>query len=234
LIAIENLTVNFGGVLAIDDLCLEIEADIFGIIGPNGAGKTTLINVLSGFVEATSGRIFVLGQDLLAMTPYNRARWGLARSFQKSQVVYNLTVEDHIRVVLDFQKLSKSEKSSMVDRVLEYTHLSQYRNSLGSELNVAQRRMTEIARCLASSPRIVLLDEPGGGLSGSEVEELQSIISNIFREFDARVVLIDHDVNLIREVSSRIAVLDFGKLIACDEPSKVLNDEGVRVAYLGN
>lgn len=234
MIAIDDLTVSFGGVRAIDGLSLEIANDVVGVIGPNGAGKSTLINVLSGFVSPANGRVTAHEHDLLALKPHERARWGLARSFQKVQTVPDLSVEGHIRTALDFQPLPERDKRAVIDKVLEFTGLTALRAHLGRMLNAQQRRITEIARCLASSPKIVLLDEPGGGLSEAEVANLRRVISGIHREFGAMVVLIDHDVELIKAVCSHTAVLDFGKLIIYGETDQVLRDEKVRTAYLGS
>ncbi len=233
MIAIDMLTVSFGGVYAIDELTLDLRDDVVGIIGPNGAGKTTLINVLSGFVEPRSGGVMAFDNDLLAMKPHERARWGLARSFQKAQISPDLNVEDHIRVALDFQGLPERDNQKVLAHVTEFTGLSEHRHDPGRVLNSAQQRLTEIARCLASSPKIVLLDEPGGGLPQNEMRGLQELIGNIKREFDAMVVLIDHDVDLIRAVCSHMVVLDFGRLIALGETNTVLSDEKVKAAYLG-
>lgn len=233
MIGIEALTVSFGGVRALDDLSLEIKDDVVGVIGPNGAGKTTLVNVLSGFVEPASGTVIAHDHDLLAMKPHARARWGLARSFQKAQIAPDRTVEDHIRVALDFQRLPERDNERVLGRVLEFTGLTQHRRRIGARLNSAERRLTEIARCLASSPKIVLLDEPGGGLSQNETSRLQSLIGAIKQEYGAMVVLIDHDVELIRAICSHTAVLDFGKLIAFGETEAVFRNEKVKAAYLG-
>ena len=233
MIAIDNLTVSFGGVRAIDGLSLQIAEDVVGVIGPNGAGKTTLINVLSGFVTPAEGCITVHEHDLLSLKPHERARWGLARSFQKVQTVPDLSVEGHVRTALDSQRLPERDKQTIIEKLLEFTGLAGLQSRPGRSLDTRQRRMTEIARCLAASPKIVLLDEPGGGLSESEVDELRDLISSIHREFGAMVVLIDHDVELIKAVCSHTAVLDFGKLIIYGETGKVLQDEKVRTAYLG-
>ena len=233
MIAIEELTVSFGGVLAIDRLSLHIAENVVGVIGPNGAGKTTLVNVLSGFVTPAEGQVIVHEFDLLSLKPHQRARWGLARSFQNVQTVPDLSVEGHVRVALDFRKLPERDKDRIIANVLEFTGLAGIRACPGWLLNTKQRRMTEIARCLASLPKIVLLDEPAGGLGEAEVAALRRTITDIHREFGAMVVLIDHDVALIKAVCSHTAVLDFGRLITYGKTEDVLRDERVRAAYLG-
>ncbi|MZR31624.1 ABC transporter ATP-binding protein [Sneathiella litorea] len=233
MIKISDLTVHFGGVVALDNITVDIQDDIVGVIGPNGAGKTTLINVLSGFVLPDSGAIDVEGVDLLSLAPHRRARWGLARSFQKVQTADNLSVADNIWVSLDTSASIGMRKSAALNRVLEYVGLVDMANVPAAMLNPCQRRMTELARCLVASPRIVLLDEPGGGLSECEVDRLRYVIGNIKANFGAQVLLIDHDVELIRSVCSKTMVLDFGEIIAYGPTETVLQDENVKAAYLG-
>ena len=233
MISIRDLTVNFGGVVALDRLSLDIDGDVVGIIGPNGAGKTTLINVLSGFVSPSAGRVIIDDCELLSLKPHKRARWGLARSFQTVHAVPDLTVEEQVWAALDSRTMRRHEKRKVVERVLDYVGLGEQSERAGHRLNLFQQRMTEIARCLASGPKIVLLDEPGGGLSESEVTTLRDIIDGVRADFGAQVLLIDHDVRLIRAVCIKTAVLDFGRLIAYASTESVLADDCVMAAYLG-
>lgn len=233
MIDVKNLTVRFGGVVALDDLTLKITDDVVGLIGPNGAGKTTLTNAFSGFVNVASGSISVNGLNLIEMEPHKRSRWGLARSFQKVQIVSDLTVEDHLATVLDAKGANSALREKAIRRALDYIGIGSIRKVLGGDLNPYQRRMTEIAKCLIGAPRVILLDEPGGGLSENEMQELRRIILGIHPEFGAQILLVDHDVELIRDVCTSTAVLDFGKLIAYGETEEVLQDEVVKAAYLG-
>jgi branched-chain amino acid transport system ATP-binding protein len=233
MIRISDLSVHFGGVVALDNITVDIKDDIVGVIGPNGAGKTTLVNVLSGFVLPDSGTVDVEGVDLLSLAPHKRARWGLARSFQKVQTADNLTVADNIWVSLDTSASPGMKKHAALNRVLDYVGLADMADVPAYKLNPCQRRMTELARCLVASPRIVLLDEPGGGLSEMEVDKLRQVIGNIKTIFGAQVLLIDHDVELIKSVCSKTMVLDFGELIAFGPTETVLQDENVKAAYLG-
>lgn len=233
MIDVKNLTVKFGGVVALDDLTLKITDDVVGLIGPNGAGKTTLTNAFSGFVNVVSGSISVNGLNLIEMEPHKRSRWGLARSFQKVQIVSDLTVEDHLATVLDAKGANSALREKAIKRALDYIGIGSIRKVLGGDLNPYQRRMTEIAKCLIGAPRVILLDEPGGGLSENEMQELRRIILGIHPEFGAQILLVDHDVELIRDVCTSTAVLDFGKLIAYGETEEVLQDEVVKAAYLG-
>ncbi len=233
MIDVKNLTVRFGGVVALDDLSLNITDDVVGLIGPNGAGKTTLTNAFSGFVNVASGSVSVNGLNLIGMAPHKRSRWGLARSFQKVQIVSDLTVEDHLATVLDAKGANRSLRESAIARALDFVGISSARNIPGADLNPYQRRKTEIAKCLVGAPRVILLDEPGGGLSEHEMQDLRRIILGIHPEFGAQILLVDHDVELIRDVCTSTAVLDFGKLIAYGNTAEVLRDEVVKAAYLG-
>lgn len=233
MIRISGISVRYGGVMALDGISADISDDVVGIIGPNGAGKTTLINVLSGFVRPETGSVDVDGLDLLTLSPFRRARWGLSRSFQKVQTAVELSVENLVGVSLDHSDLPKTERDAAIGRALEFVGLSDLRKTKGGDLNSRQQRMTEIARCLVSSPRIVLLDEPGGGMGEAEAEALRAVVTGIRCNFGAQVLLIDHDVDLIRATCSKTVVLDFGKLIAFGPTEAVLRDKTVQAAYLG-
>ncbi|GAA6210217.1 ATP-binding cassette domain-containing protein [Cognatishimia sp. WU-CL00825] len=233
MIEISDVTVKYGGVVALDHVSLKITDDVVGLIGPNGAGKTTLTNAFSGFAPVTSGAIVVNDTNLFDLPAHERARWGLARSFQKVQIVPDLTVQDHLKAVMDSKGISKSQRPDVISKVLDFVGISDIRLKLGAELNPYQRRMTEIAKCLIGSPRIVLLDEPGGGLSEAEMQHLRKVIRGIHPEFGAQILMVDHDVDLIRDVCASTAVLDFGKLIAFGPTEDVLADEIVKTAYLG-
>lgn len=233
MIDIRNLTVRFGGVVALDDVSMHITDDVVGLIGPNGAGKTTLTNVFSGFVEPARGSISVNGLALTSLSPHERARWGLARAFQRVQIVSDLVVEDHLNAVLDGKQADRHARAEEIARALEFVGLEHLRGKRGAELNPYQARMTEIAKCLVGSPHVILLDEPGGGLGEIEMQRLRTVILQIHREFGAQVLLVDHDVNLIRDVCTTTAVLDFGSVIAYGPTAEVMEDEVVKTAYLG-
>lgn len=233
MIEIDAVTVSFGGVTALNRLTVQLDAPVVGIIGPNGAGKTTFLNVLSGFVTPNSGRIRAFGQELTRLQPHQRAQWGLRRSFQKEQAVDELTVEDNIRVVLDSLALSRGAVEDALTRALEFTGINAVRHRSVAGLNAFERRMTELARCVAGSPKLILLDEPGAGFSQSEVATLRSVINGISGTIGARTFLIDHDVDLIQATCQRTMVLDFGSLVTYGETAAVLADPRVRAVYLG-
>jgi branched-chain amino acid transport system ATP-binding protein len=233
MIEIDNLTVSFGGVTALRSVSVSLDAPVVGIIGPNGAGKTTFLNVLSGFVRPQAGRILAFGDDLTGLLPHQRARWGLRRSFQKEQAVDELTVEDNVRVVLDALPLSRGEGERFLQQALEFTGMTALHRQPVATLNSFERRMTELARCLAGRPKLILLDEPGAGFSQTEVARLRSVITEIAGTIGARTFLIDHDVDLIQATCQHTMVLDFGSLVTYGETATVLADDRVRAVYLG-
>ncbi|WP_171208347.1 MULTISPECIES: ABC transporter ATP-binding protein [unclassified Ruegeria] len=233
MITINDLSVKYGGVVALDSVTLTLRDDVTGLIGPNGAGKTTMTNAFSGFAPIAGGEIVIDGLSLLDLPPHKRARWGLARSFQKVQIVDDLTVEAHLHAVCDTKKIGRHDRSAAIDEVFEFVRLSDQRTKMGADLNPYEKRMCEIAKCLIGAPKIILLDEPGGGLSESEMQDLRRIIRETKTRFGAQIIMVDHDVDLVRDVCQSTAVLDFGRLIAFGPTNEVLQDEAVKTAYLG-
>ena len=233
MIDIDRVTVRFGGVRPLDDLTLQLDGKIVGIVGPNGAGKTTLLNVMSGFVAASEGSISVDGTDILAMTPYKRARWGIRRTFQTEQVVNDLTVHDNVSVMLDTARLSSSARTDSIERALEITGLARHADRSARALNAFERRLVELARAVVGTPKVIMMDEPAAGLSNLETAELRATIARLPAATSAMVVLIDHDVELIAAICENTAVLDFGELIAYGPTAASLSDPKVRAAYLG-
>lgn len=232
MIELENLTVKFGGVVALDAISATFSAPVSGIIGPNGAGKTTTMNVISGFLNCT-GRIAQDGEDIGHLAAHKRARWGLRRSFQKEQIADDLTVADNLRVILDGLSSSQADKRADLDRALEVTGLISRANSPAHELNAFERRLTDVARCIVGKPRIVMFDEPGGGLSREEAGRLGDLILQVHDLTGATTLVIDHDVDLIERICVDTLVLDFGKRIAFGPTREVLDDPKVQAAYLG-
>jgi len=233
MIEIVDLSVEFGGIRPINNLTVNLEDRVVGVVGPNGAGKTTLLNVFSGFVVPVSGSVKTFGQDLLSMVPHRRARWGLRRTFQTEQVVEDLSTWNNVAVMLDTVRLTRSERHRQVESALDFVGLADVHLRPGQELNSFQRRLVEIARAIVGVPRVVLMDEPGAGLSQAESAGLQAIINGIPDFCGAMVVLVDHDISLIAATCTSTAVLDFGSLIAHGPTDIVLRDERVKAAYLG-
>jgi ABC-type branched-subunit amino acid transport system ATPase component len=233
MIEIQSVSVWFGGVRSLNELSASLTASITGLIGPNGAGKTTFLNVMSGFVKPRQGMVRLDGQNILELAPFRRAAFGIRRTFQNEQVVENLSIWDNVAAVLDNVGAKYVSRSDAISRVLAYVGLSTRPKRLGAELNTYDRRMVEIARALVGNPRLVMMDEPGAGLSEKEVEHLREVISGIPAFCSAQVLLVDHDVDLISATCSETLVLDFGSQIAFGATMDVLSDPRVRTAYLG-
>ena len=230
---VEDVTVRFGGVGALDAVSAAFTKPISGIIGPNGAGKTTLMNVLSGFIIPHSGTITAQGANLAAIGPHQRSQWGLRRSFQKEEISEDLTVFENVSVQIDADPVSTSQKADDVTRALQFVGLSEMADVMGSELNSFERRLTDVAKCIVGRPKLIMFDEPAGGLTMQETALLGDLILRIHAQTGAQVLLIDHDVELIERICSETLVLDFGKVIAFGATSKVLADPKVKAAYLG-
>ena len=233
MIQIRNLTVAFGGVRGLNDLTADIGATITGLVGPNGAGKTTLLNVMSGFVRCSAGTVMVDGEDLLRIALSRRAAFGLRRTFQTEQVVENLTVWNNIAAALDNVPTGGRARRDLIVEALDYVGMSRHAGRVGASLNASERRLVEIARCILARPRLVMMDEPGAGLSESEAEHLRKVIVGIPDFCGAQVLLVDHDVDLISTTCEETLVLDFGSKIAFGRTADVLKDPKVRAAYLG-
>jgi branched-chain amino acid transport system ATP-binding protein len=232
-IEIRNLTVQFGGVRGLNDLTVDIGATITGLVGPNGAGKTTLLNVMSGFVRRATGTVSIDGEDLLRIPMSRRAAFGVRRTFQTEQVVENLSVWNNVAAALDNVPAGGRARRDLIAEALDYVGLSRQRERVGASLNASERRLVEIARCIVARPRLVMMDEPGAGLSESEADHLRKVIVGIPGFCGAQVLLVDHDVDLISATCDETLVLDFGSKIAFGRTADVLKDPKVRAAYLG-
>lgn len=232
MIKIDNLIVQFGGVRPINELSAVLTAPVAGLIGPNGAGKTTLLNVLSGFVKPVQGSVSLGERPLLPMTPLQRVRAGLRRSFQTEQVVEDLTVAGNIAAIAD-HVVGAGHHACAVDQALVFVGLADVADRLGQSLNLFQRRLVELAKCVVGEPKLILLDEPAAGLTEEEGKAFRELVLRIPAEFRAQVLIIDHDVDLIRSMCSETMVLDYGKLLALGPTHAVLADPNVRRAYLG-
>ena len=233
MIRIENLSVQFGGIRPLDGLNGDLTAPIVGLIGPNGAGKTTLLNVLSGFIEPVSGTVSVDGTAIDTLSPVERVRLGIRRSFQQELVVEDLTAAENVLAIADHVCGDRGARWHEVDKAIRFVGLEPWRNVKGRRLNLFERRMVEIAKTLVGKPKVILLDEPGAGLNDAETERLRKLLVEIPSLFGVQAVLIDHDAELIAAVCVETMVLDFGKRIAFGATRAVLDDPIVRRAYLG-
>ncbi|WP_419702997.1 ABC transporter ATP-binding protein [Promicromonospora sp. NFX87] len=227
-LTLSGVTVRYGGVTPLDDVSMTFESGVCGVIGPNGAGKTTAFNVLSGFALPVAGSVDLDGDDLLTVPAHRRARWGLRRSFQQEQVVRSLTARENVLLAAEHSGSPVSD----VDHALDYVQLARS-HRLGAELTMFERRLVDIASCVVGTPRLVLLDEPAAGLDPAESERLLALITRIPQEVGALVLLVDHDMDLVRAACGTLVVLDFGRRIAAGPTLQVLGSPEVRKAYLG-
>ncbi len=232
MIEISNLTVRFGGIKPIDQLTATLEAPVSGLIGPNGAGKTTLLNVLSGFVRPEEGSVRLAGVPLLPLSPLERVQAGLRRSFQTEQVVEDLSTYDNFAAIAD-NVVPASGRRAAIEAALDFVRLARMTHRAGRELNLFERRLVELGKCVIGQPKLILLDEPAAGLTDEEGAQLRDLVLRVPAEIGAQVLVIDHDVELIRAMCDQTLVLDYGKRLALGPTDKVLEDETVRRAYLG-
>jgi branched-chain amino acid transport system ATP-binding protein len=230
-ISVRDLTVELGGVRALDRLSADLTAPVHGVIGPNGAGKTTLLNALSGFVRASAGTMAIDGVPIEHLPARRRAEAGLARTFQTERLAPQLSARDNVAVAAD-GLVRRGDRADAVAQALAFTGLD-CPDQPAASMDGFQRKLLEIARALAGRPRVLLLDEPAGGLSSAETETLERLLGAIWGAYGAQVILVDHDVDLIARTCERVIVLDFGTLLAEGETRKVLDDDRVRAAWLG-
>ncbi|MES2536375.1 MAG: ABC transporter ATP-binding protein [Pseudomonadota bacterium] len=241
---IRGLHKNFGGIHALDGIDLDInEGEIVGLIGPNGAGKTALLNTITGFYRATSGSIRFLGHTIENMPLHHIGRLGIGRTFQNIRLFKRMTVLENVmvankahachplRAFLDFSKRAAAVKEAMA--LLRLLQLEGMANQLASSLSYGDARRLEIARALAGRPALLLLDEPAAGMNEAETEQLVQDIQTVRSSVKA-ILLIEHDMGLIRNLSDRIVAMDYGKKIAEGGAEHVLSHPEVRKAYLGD
>ncbi|MDR3640546.1 MAG: ABC transporter ATP-binding protein [Humidesulfovibrio sp.] len=249
ILAVESLSKAFGGLMAVTDVSFEVrEGEIFGLIGPNGAGKTTLFNMLTGLAKPTAGTVHFLGQDISGKAPAAIALMGLARTFQNIRLFGGMSVLDNVRVprhALDGASLWGGVFGSASSRRREREALAQARalvelvglggrmDTPAASLPYGDRRRLEIARALALSPKVLLLDEPAAGMNHAEKQDLSRFIRDIRDRFGLTVLLIEHNVPMVMGLCRSVAVLNFGQLIAKGEPEAVQADPAVIEAYLG-
>ena len=229
LLEVDNVTKRFGGIVALDGVSFDAEqGEIVGLIGPNGAGKTTAFNVITRLYTPDEGDVRFDGNSLLGTSPSGVIRRGVARTFQNVELFRGMTVADNVRVGTHARRGEQSPED-----VLFYVNLHSLRNRSASGLPYGTQKRVELARALVSGPRLLLLDEPAGGLSHQEVDQLGRFVKRMRDDFELTVLLVEHHMGLVMRVADRVHVLDFGKKIGEGTPAEVQANKAVVEAYLG-
>ncbi|MEW6090005.1 ABC transporter ATP-binding protein [Parvibaculum sp.] len=249
LLEVENLAVHFGGIKAVDGVNFSVDkGEIFTIIGPNGAGKSTIFNLISRIYEPTSGRIRFEGRDITSLPPHKVAGLGIARTFQNIELFDLATVLDNMMLGrhahrrtgvfehLFFSRRTRDEELAhrrKVEEVIDFLDLQHYRDQMIANLPYGVRKVVELGRALCVEPKILLLDEPSSGLNVEETEDMSFWISDIKNLLGITVIMVEHDMNLVNEVSDRVLALNYGRVIATGSPAEVQAHPDVVRAYLG-
>ena len=245
----KNITLKFGGVTAIEDITFDIhEGEIRAIIGPNGAGKSSMLNVISGFYVPQKGEVFFRGTKRAPLKPYQVARQGIARTFQNIALFEGMTVLDNIMTGRLTQMKSgfvsqaiwrgsaereEIENREICEKVIDFLEIQYIRKTPVSRLPYGLKKRVELARALASEPKLLLLDEPMAGMNVEEKEDMSRFILDVNDEFGTTIALIEHDMGVVMDLSDRVVVMDYGKKIGDGIPSDIRNNQAVIDAYLG-
>jgi branched-chain amino acid transport system ATP-binding protein len=236
ILQIQGVTKTFGGLQALGNVTFDLpEGQILGLIGPNGAGKTTLFNVINGVYKPEEGRVIFKGEDVTGTKSYHMAQMGLARTHQIVKPLNELTIRENVMVGACFGKksLRMTDAYPIADEVLSFVNLDARSDQLAGSLNIAQKKRLELARALASQPDLILLDEVLAGLNPVEITNMVEIIKKI-RDRSITIIMIEHVMHAVMNVSERIIVLDYGLQIAEGTPYEIQNNEKVIEAYLGD
>ena len=233
LLEVKGLTKHFGGLRAVHDLSFQVNAgEILGLIGPNGAGKTTAFNLIAGFIRPTAGQILLEGEDLVGMKPYAVTRRGIARTFQIVKPFKKLPVLENVALAAFLRFRSRSEAESEARNVLERMGLGSKLSAAASDLTLSEQKRLEMARALATRPKLLLLDEPMSGLNATEIEQATRLVTDICQE-GVTVIWVEHVLKAIMIASHRVVVISQGQKIADSSPHQVVNNPAVISAYLG-
>jgi branched-chain amino acid transport system ATP-binding protein len=245
LLELSGVSKHFGGMKAVDDVSFTVrQGTVCGLIGPNGAGKTTVVNLISGYLKPTAGTVLLAGQDVATLRPHRLAAAGVARTYQNLQLFEESTVLENVLIGrhLSFKgrrwqmgrtrRREEAEQHEVARRLIDRVGLTDVIDADVAELSYGMRRRVEIARAMATEPRLLLLDEPTAGMNRTESDEIGELIGSINAE-GVTVLLVDHNVRLVTEVCHRVVVLDWGRVLTEAGPTEVWQDQRVKTAYLG-
>lgn len=248
LLEVKDLCMRFGGLLAVDNVSLNVRPqEVFAVIGPNGAGKTTVFNCISGFYQPSGGSVVLDGKSIAGQSSHEVANHGVVRTFQNVRLFKNMTALENLLVAQHRSsatflgglfntrgyRRAEEEKIENALQWLDVMGLRQFANREAGNLAYGHQRRLEIARCMITKPRVLMLDEPAAGLNPQEKKDLQGLIDQLRQQYGVAVLLIEHDMSLVMGVSERILVMEYGKPIAMGLPEAIRNDERVIKAYLG-
>lgn len=249
MLKVDQLTIRFGGLTAVDHLCMEIaDGAIYGLIGPNGAGKTTAFNAISGVYKPTEGHIYLGEDDISGLEPWQVNYKGIARTYQNINLYKSITVMENVMIgchsvtksglfdgILHTKRYRQEEQQirKTGNQILEFVGLWGKRDFLASSLSYGEQRLLEIGRAMASGPKLLLLDEPAAGMNMSEKVELTNLIRRIRDEYKITILLVEHDMKLVMNLTEQITVLNYGKKIASGTPKEVQENPDVIRSYLG-
>ena len=235
MLRLDSISKKFGGVKAVSQVSLELsDGDVLGLIGPNGAGKSTLINLITGLLTPDEGQIYLSNLNITSKKPFERARLGLARTFQNLRIYPNLSVGQNIEVASISSNYSSRIMNFDLDKIINIFDLDDKIDLASEELSYGHLRRLEIVRALALNPLVLLLDEPAAGMNENETKELSNSLKWVQNNIACAIIVIDHDLKFIMGVCDKITVMNMGEVIASGKPNEISNNKRVKEAYIGH